>query len=311
VERSKEQILESPIFVVGPLRSGTTLLRLMLDHHPDINCFGEFEASVSQARADNWPDIESFHTFLESDRQTLAYDFSIDKSLAYEDLIKSLLEQEFDKQPNKHIGASVHSRMDLLPKLWPNAKFVHILRDPRDVARSCIGMGWVGNVFHGAKYWLKPERHWDILCKKIPKQNTLTVRYEDLVREPEKVLSEICSFLRLEFHRSMLNIEGRTSYSQPDAKFAEQWKRKLGSREIAWVESECRELMERRGYTCVSPVDYSVSLSERCWLVLQNRFSRVRFNVDRYGFSNWLFFVLAKRVGPKKLHARYKKRINR
>jgi hypothetical protein len=62
--QQKSVILDSPVFVVGPLRSGTTLLRLLLDHHPEINMFGEFEGAVSQAVGDDWPDLDQLSELL-------------------------------------------------------------------------------------------------------------------------------------------------------------------------------------------------------------------------------------------------------
>ena len=58
-----EELLNSPIFIVGPLRSGTTLLRLLVGNHPDIYGIGEFEYSVSQAKGNSWPAIHQFHDF--------------------------------------------------------------------------------------------------------------------------------------------------------------------------------------------------------------------------------------------------------
>jgi hypothetical protein len=55
----------------------------------------------------------------------------------------------------------VHRHYDRLLRLWPEARFIHLVRDPRDVASSCIGMGWAGNVWTGVTRWIEAERLWD------------------------------------------------------------------------------------------------------------------------------------------------------
>ncbi|WP_188149406.1 sulfotransferase family protein [Teredinibacter waterburyi] len=304
------EVTDSPVFVVGPLRSGTTLLRLILDHHPDINAFGEFEAAVSEAVGNTWPELSSFHEFLATDRQAGSYNFTVDKSLSYEQLVHSFVAQLHQRNPKSIIAASVHSRQDLLPKLWPNARFIHLLRDPRDVARSCIGMGWVGNVFEGAKYWLEPEQHWDLLKQQVKPEQIFEIRYEEMVKNPEQELTKLCEFLGLTYTDEMLQLEARTSYTRPDAKFAEQWKRKMSVAEISWVEHHCKEMMQQRGYALAAPDAPSISPLTRLRLKAHSHLYRINLNIKRWGFFTWLAFVVSKRLGLKGLKAKMQQRIN-
>ena len=311
MDNVRAEALNQPIFVVGPLRSGTSLLRLLIGGHSQINCFGEFEGAVSEAKGDEWPILEEYYEFLVNDRQTSNYQFNVDKSLKYECLVRSFLGQLYDRKPSRFIGSSVHSRIDLLPKLWPNAKFIHLLRDPRDVARSCIGMGWVGNVYYGANYWLEPERHWDSLCSMTEPSNRLTVKYEDLVCHPEEKLSEICQFLGLDFEAEMLAVDENSTYSRPNAKYAEQWKSKLSPEEVRWVECVCAGKMEERGYTLASDPLKPLTSFEKLKLWIDNRTYRVRFNIGRYGFYLWFMYVTSKKIGLKWAKSKYQKRVNK
>ncbi|MFT7560248.1 MAG: hypothetical protein ACI93R_002166 [Flavobacteriales bacterium] len=306
---SASNCLSTPLFIVGPLRSGTTMLRLLMGNHPEIACFGEFECSVSQARGTSWPPLESFYEFVATDRQTKAHNFSVDKSLDYPALIKSFLAQASERNPSKIIGSSIHSRIDLLPDIWPEAKYVHILRDPRDVARSCIGMGWVGNVYHGSKYWLEPETHWDILEGKVSEENRITVRYEDLVRNPEAELARLCEFLGLEYDERMLGIDENSTYSRPSGDYADQWKRKMSKREISWVEAVCAPMMKKRGYEITTDTSGGVAVQTRLSLMLQNRWYRVSNNVRRWGFLSWAQYIVLKRIGTQAQRARIMQRI--
>ena len=304
------QALDAPIFVVGPLRSGSTLLRVILNHHPDTNVFSEFEIAVNQAQGNHWPTVEEYKTFLRSDRQFAALNLTIDEALDYEALVKSFLEQLHLRKPRKILGASVHSRMDLLPKLWPNAKFIHILRDPRDVAKSCIGMGWVGNVHEGAEYWIKAEKHWELLEAAVPSEQTYTVRYEELVSNPDAEVAKICEFLGLDYRPEMLDIGKDTTYSRPDAGFAYQWKRRLSAQEIGHVEYQCHEMMSERGYEVVSDPVKPPSLFEKLGIILQSRWYRIGFNVERWGLKLWLMYTLCKHLGLRSLQERYQLQIN-
>lgn len=311
VEKAKSETLAHPFFVVGPLRSGTTLLRLLIGHHPKVNCFGEFEGAVSQAQGNDWPELKGYYYFVTHDRQAQEYNFTIDRTLSYEDLVRDFLQQLYERDPKPLIGASIHSRMDLLPRLWPGAKFIHLLRDPRDVARSCIGMGWVGNVYEGAKFWLDPEAHWDVLVSQVDSERCLTVRYEELVMDPERELTRVCDFLGLEYSPVMLDIEESTSYSRPDPKYASQWRKALTKKEILWVEDRCGDRMVERGYARSQHEAGRLGPASKILLKLHNRWARTLFNIQRYGIKNWMLFKLSRKVGSASFKASAQAAINR
>ena len=308
---TQEQTLERPIFIVGPLRSGSTLLRLLMDHHPNINLFGEFEGAVSQAIGNSWPKIEDYHAFVHTDRMMQMLDVSIDPSLDYVPLVHSFMEQLYQKKRKPVIGAAVHSRMDLLPLIWPQARFIHLLRDPRDVARSCIGMGWVGNVYEGAKYWMRPELHRNILYDQVPESQQLTIHYESLVSDPVTVLTTVCNFLDLDYDSAMLEIEQDTTYSAPSQAYVNQWQQKLTDREITWIEYQCHDLMQKRGYELSGFPVQKPSLFELLRIKLQNRSYRIHYNIQRWGFTTWCLHVLTKRLGPTSLRDKIQMRIDR
>lgn len=291
--------LLSPVFIVGPLRSGTTLLRLLVGNHPNILGIGEFEEAVSQAKVGEWPAIKDFHLYLRNDRAFQDHGYTIDETLNYEDLVKSFLAQAFDRDPKSIVSASIHSNFDLLPKLWPEARYIHLLRDPRDVARSCIGMGWVGNVWQGSEYWIEPEQRWDNLCEEVDESKRLEVRYESLVKDPKACLQRICDFLEVEYTDEMLNIDKISTYSKPSSSFSEQWKTKLTEEEIQLVEERCHHLMKTRGYALHSKEIKGPNFARVISLKLQNRMYRWTFNINRWGFRLWFEYNLAKRFGTK------------
>ena len=72
---------EEPFFLVGSERSGTTLLRLMLAHHPEIECTPEFEFMVEALPAQGWPALEPYYDWLATNRIFLPHGLSIDRTL--------------------------------------------------------------------------------------------------------------------------------------------------------------------------------------------------------------------------------------
>ncbi|MFV8782803.1 sulfotransferase family protein [Microbulbifer sp. SA54] len=289
--------LDSPVFVIGPLRSGSTLLRLLMNHHPQIYMFGEFEGAVSQAKGDDWPPIHEYWRFVKTDRQTSAMNLLIDQTLDYPDLVKDFLAQHYARNPKPIIGASIHSRVDLLLKLWPNARLIHLHRDPRDVARSCIGMGWVGNVYEGAKIWVEFEARRKKLQEQENANQSISLSYERLVSDPEIELTRVCEFLSLPYDEKMIEIEEGTTYQRPSVKYANQWMSRLSPREIRWVESQAAHLMEEQGYTVTHKSQSKVSRIEKIFILLQSRYYRATFNIKKWGAFLWLQHVIAKRSG--------------
>jgi hypothetical protein len=269
----------------------------MLTHHPRLNCFGEFECSVSEARGDAWPELADYYRWAETDRMFADANYVIDRSLAYPDLVRSFLAQEAARNDKPIIGAAVHSRFDLLPKLWPNAMFIHTLRDPRDVARSTVPMGWSGHPFFGATYWVEPERRWDKLVATVPARQLAEVRYEDLVRQPEVELSRVCAFLGVAYDPAMLTYDRDSTYAKPDPSLAEQWRRKMSVRDVQLIETACGELLQRRGYQLSGDQPTAPTLVELMKLRATNRYKMTSWAIKRYGLSLWTRRFLSKRVG--------------
>jgi hypothetical protein len=278
------------------MRSGTTLLRLMLDHHPQVCVFGEFEYAVRWIRDGQPPLLPEYYRLLESDRVFRDDHFRIDRDLDYASLLRSFLDQAAVRAGKPMVGATVHSNFHELPAIWPDARFVHIVRDPRDVARSSIDMGWVGNVWYGVPYWRGPIQRWKTLQNRVPSQQLFHLRYEDLIADPAGKLTAICQFLGLPYDAAMLSYPEDTSYQAPDPRFTQQWRRKLSDDEVRWVESACGELMEEFDYEPVHRSANAPSPWRRVQLALHHRSARVQFNVQRYGWPRYLRWQLAKRL---------------
>lgn len=287
---------EHPIFLVGAERSGTTLLRLMLDSHPELAWVNEFEYAVDGLDGPDWPAAADYVRSLETHRIFRAARYAIDPTLAYPDLIRSFLEQRRARAGKAFVGATVHRHFDRVLRIWPDARFLHLVRDPRDVARSCIGMGWAGNVWTGAERWIEAETLWSRLSLMLGKDRFLELRYETLIVRPEEELRRICEFLGLRWSAEMLEYGARSSYERPDPTLVEQWRRTLSAREIQLVEERAGNLLGAAGYTASGLPAIRVGTLARARLRAQDRAARARFAWRIFGWRLRLADILSRRL---------------
>lgn len=279
-------LVSEPIFLVGAERSGTTVLRLMLDCHPQIAWCDEFEYAVDRIPdGGGWPRNDEYYQWLETHRIFQDSGFAIDRRLSYPQLINSFLCQKRDRVGKPLIGATVHRHFDRLLQIWPDARFIHLIRDGRDVARSCIGMGWAGNVWTGVERWIEAELLWPKLSSVLPAQRQIEINYENLILDPVKVLTRLCDFIGIPYDQAMLSYAQATTYDVPDPSLIRQWQRKLSDREIQLVESRIANMLVERGYELSGLPPLIVSPAIERKLRLQDSWARRRFRIQRNGLS--------------------------
>lgn len=296
-----------PVFVYGALRSGTTMFRLMLNSHPHITNPGEVDFLFDHLRPD-----PGHRTGWRYDRQALAagrifraHRLRLDEGLDGLDLLGDMIAQLQDRHPGSVLTMNLHRHAALMSELLPRAKVIHMLRDPRDVARSCIGMGWAGTGYHGVSPWIETEKDWDRAAARIDPALVLTLPFELLMSDLDTQLGRVCEFLDLPMHPDMLRYHERSSYSAPDAGISQQWRRKASPAEVALIEGRCADLMARRGYPPeIGP--RQPGRVERIGLGVENRVNRWRFNIRRFGLPLFLANHLSRLpgLGPWRLKVR-------
>ena len=303
-------MIEQPFFIVGAERSGTTLLRLMLDHHRLLACHFEFEHAVEMVGDDgSFPPIEAYRQWLPAQRSFSGSGVTIDQSLDFLRLVDSFLVQKRVSEGKQIVGGTVHKHFDRLQHLWPDARFIHIIRDGRDVARSCVAMGWAGNSWGGADRWITAETLWDELRCKLSTSDYCEIRYEDLIREPRKVLAEICDFIGVEFDGGMFDYAETSTYDLPDPKLVYQWKVKASEEETRIMEARIGEMLVRRGYELSGLPELSIEEKLVHRLERENRRGRRRFRIKRYGFMLLAMENLSRRLPFRPLHSRLSQRM--
>lgn len=278
-----------PSFLVGAERSGTTMLRLMLDHHPEIAWLQEFEYAVDRVADDGqWPDLEDYLGWLTTHRIFQAREFSVDQSLSYPELVRSFLEQHRQRAGKPLIGATCHRNFHRLLYLWPEARFIHLVRDGRAVARSVINMGWSSNMWTASRKWVEAERTWDHLCETLAESRYIEVKYEELLADPEKELDRICCFLGVSYDSAMLRYPEDTTYGAPDSSLTDQWLHRLDTSEIELAERRIGGLLEKRGYQAIYTRGGTVSSLQALRFKLKDKLFGWRKGLRKYGPALWL-----------------------
>jgi hypothetical protein len=294
---------ENAFFLVGTTRSGTTLLGLMFRGHSEISFPGEFDFAVDfMPGASPWPELESYYDWLSINRLYRFHHPKLDRSLDYPGLVRSFFAQmkvDSGGASRRIAGVAVHRHFDRLHRLFPKARFLHIVRDPRDVGVSWLEKGWAGNLWTASRTWQEIELLWDEVAGRIPADRRLEIRFEDLVAEPRSVLVRVCEFLGLAYEETMLDYPQRSTYEAVDPNQAYKWRGGLSKRELQLAEAPLADVLERRGYERSGHVALEIGALRARILELDDQWSQVRSRVALFGLRNWTLDQLAKVLRSK------------
>ncbi len=294
-------MIEKPVFLVGAERSGTTLVRELVKHHPDVSWLKEFEYCVDLVSdKGDYPDLDTYYKHLEIDRIFRSTGLEIKHNLTYPELVDDFLQQQRKLDQKPVICATVHRHFDRLLYIWSDVRFIHLIRDPRDVARSCIGMGWAGNVWYGIDRWIEVEKLWNRLKSQISEDRYIEISYENLIREPEKTLTTISEFLGIDYNQAMMNPVNST-YTKPNPQLAAQWRKKLSDREIQLIESKVGNLLTQKQYQPSGLPHLELNASTKQQLLLQNWWYRINFRINRFGLPLVMSEYMSRKLGLKSL----------
>jgi len=245
------------IVVYGSLRSGTTMLRLMLDGHPQLNCPGESDFVFDHLEIEAGGKISLDLGALRRERIFQAALGDIEDQGTPEATLAHMLRQLAAKGPKgSTLVLMLHRGISKLRQLFADMPVIHMLRDPRDVARSGISLGWAGNVYYGANHWIETEGEWDRTfgqARDVP--GVFDLKHETLVEAPERTLRALCDFAGLEWTPAMLSYDGRSTYDKPDTGLLAQWKRKLTPRQVGLIEAKIGAMLTARGYAAQARIN--------------------------------------------------------
>ncbi|MFZ5480232.1 MAG: sulfotransferase family protein [Myxococcota bacterium] len=277
-----------PIFIIGTERSGSNLVRLLLNSHPNVAVphpphIVRYFAPLEPAYGDLSRD-DAFARLVDDvlallDAHIYAWEIPVDRDRIVREarprdafgVYVALYDQYAEAKGKPRWGCKstfmVHE-IDRIMARFSGAKLLFLVRDPRDVCVSAKKS--VFSHFHPyytAQLWRDEQRKGIAALDALPAENILLVRYEELTTDAEAQVRRICDFVGEPFDPRMLKFF-ETDEAKKSASLSESWANtakpvksdsvgqfhnSLTAQEIALVEHVCRAEMARLGYAPVTP----------------------------------------------------------
>jgi hypothetical protein len=292
-----------PVFLIAPRRSGAAALRHVLAQHPAILIVPDFDFLVDAITPDGrFMKRDAFVRSVEYNSRFKKLGLNVPASLPFTGIARALLDQIAATKPGATvIGATVQYHFDRLLWLWPDARFIHLVRDGREVAAANVRSRDAGNLWHGISEWVEAEALWDRMSHKLPADRQFTLKYEVLASEPEYELRRLCEFLRVRFEPAMLQQAGVL-----DQEPAGRW-RKGDSAEVSAAEHRAARWLLQNSYFLSGTVR-PPSMFRRAALGIGNKLALTNHRREKLGTGLWLRSGLVGKLGSRKAKARMKRR---
>jgi hypothetical protein len=313
----KMDLHNQPLFICGHPKSGTSLLRSLLDGHPQLVVYPE--ESVFFRRYLPLAEKKDIETQLELAEENLIHIFTWnqenpplsqrgfpdrDYSNISFDEIRDELRAILSDRPAQHAGdllsaailafgivtkqASAASKywVEKSPyneqfaaqiyAWWPNARCLHVVRDPRDnfLSYSRKHADWSAEFF--AKNWTKSTRIGINNQENFGKNKYSLIRFEDLVQSPENTLTQMCQFLGIDFvpeittpiragkswaGNSMFDQEFKAISSAPVGR----WREQVSASDAAVIETMSAADITAMGYSSPDHQPVSTRIRAASW----------------------------------------------
>jgi hypothetical protein len=310
-----------PVFIVGMPRSGTKLLRELLNNHSKL-AFPANESEILPYWSKNWHDYGDLTKFVNFKRfydETKKYPFFtymykqksriISAEEWYQacregsvaEVFEALIRLDTKCSPEIIWGdksPSYIKHIPLLKKIYPSAKVIHIVRDVRDYCLS-INKAWGKNMLRAAQRWQDDttQASQDIISLG---KDGLEIRYEDLLTNPKTTLHDVCNFLEIHFEKQMMTLckpvenGGDTKGSVKIVNTnQEKWRSQISPKLIYQIERICIPQLKKYKY----PFTYEgkqVHISKNKLKIyrLIDIFNLILHDTDNRGIVNNIIFYL-------------------
>jgi len=259
----------APIFIGGFQRSGTTLLRYILEAHPNIACGPETVNLIPETRkcVENLLDNKIFRETLES--------FQLSEEDIYRIYARDTLAAFFDKymasQDKPRLATKTPTNclhFEFLARLFPGAYFIHVIRDGRDCVVSLDKVHWFGNTLSEPGSFDLAVKRWARWTQAGRTQGVelaghyIEVRYENLVSSPEEEIGRILEFVGEPWddrvmkhnevkhaHEASVDNRNKDGASQKiDSGRFNAWKREMSPKQIHRFSRIAGSLLDELGY---------------------------------------------------------------
>ncbi len=315
----------SPVFVLGHSRSGTSLMcRLLLDHL-GVNFGTESQfivryqqklaryGDLSDDRRLRWliEDI-SRERFFARTRQNFGFVLDVERAVrsigprTYSGVLTAIFEQFAASQGLVRWGDKTPDycrHLPLILDLFPDAQFLHVIRDGRDVALSLFKTGFgPKNAYEAAVDWKRTVAEIRRFRDTVPEHAFAEVQYEDLLMDPVKTLSQVAIFLGIDNHDDVLDAATPRLRTQVRGDNSLKWKQHLTWREVECFEAFAGDELQALGY----PLQFRPRTGRRSaaeTLFWQAQAVCRRLANRRYWADNWYKLGLRFRDAARALRA--------
>jgi hypothetical protein len=273
------------LFIVGCARSGTTLVHRIVDAHPEIAISPEMHWITRQFKSRNGlvaselvSELTRHKRFAQFEIPREQFEGLLDpgEALPYPTFLRRVFGL-YGKIKNKPlVGNKTPAYVRNMPTfhaLWPDAKFVHIIRDGRDVCMSILNWkkaertvgryaSWDEDPVSTTALW------WERKVRKAREDGAALgpglyheMHYEDLVDDPQRECKRLCEFLGVPYDEAMIRFaEGKTRTDLPNARKTPKkawlpitsgmrnWRTEMPATDIQRFEAAAGNLLEELGY---------------------------------------------------------------
>jgi len=278
------------VFIVGSPRSGTTLLQRMVDAHPDVAIFNEMwwlvslyrwrigltpDAMVTTELISQLMEHKKFRRRLQMSRKKLGKVLppllETGKPVSYARFMSNLFDMYGEARGKHLVGDKTPENVQNIPTLhhlWPGARFVHLIRDGRDVCLSVID--WENSASRFSATWVEDPIsttalwwEWHVRLGReagepLEPKLYYEIRYESLVSQPTEKCAELCEFLKVPYDDAMLRFhEGRERMApnlgtkkawRPVTSGLRDWRSEMSVENVERFEAAAGDLLDELGY---------------------------------------------------------------
>lgn len=209
-----------PFFIVGSARSGTTFLRLTMNAHPLVAVPPESRFITELHDLGDIVDIETFIDRLSRHKRFETWELPIERvqerlagrtNVPYADAISATYEAYALMHGKQRWGDKTPRYVENIPELaalFPTARFIHLIRDGRDVTLSYADVPFgPKSVAKAAELWANRVARGIRDGRQLERGRYIEIMHSDLIEDNEGEIKDICSFLELSYDPIMLDPE--------------------------------------------------------------------------------------------------------
>ncbi|SHG68590.1 Sulfotransferase family protein [Fodinibius roseus] len=291
------------LFIVGLPRSGTKLLRELLNNHdqifiPSIEAY--FIPHLVQKYEDKLLSLDEVNDVITEIKKSLFFfyyreSFNFGKLVKEETTVKKLIGEIWQKLAMEKENKDIRILGDKTPRniyhiqfllnSFPKAKIIHIVRDPRDNVLSAKKT-WGKNIFRAAYKWQQGINKVNEVGEN--RKRLIEISYEDLLRDTEIVLRRLCTFIGINYQEGISKLYRKVEDREGiiDENNYNKYLDEMSADEIKYIEGLTKKGIQKYNYYLnYKDVNFinSPPPMQLHWWKLQDIMSLVRYNIKEHG----------------------------